>query len=302
MRVVVTGSAGRLGRVVARDLVSRGHVVTAVDRQPDPDPAAPDTRVADLGDPGVRAAVLDGADAVVHAAAIPGDQADVAALARDNLEVSAALAAEARRAGVTRFIQVSSIQVIGSERPATDESARVAWLPLDGSSPAQPANAYAWSKFGAEVAVRAALAGSAVQCAILRLPWLVDAHNPEHRYRALRALEETQSACVVEQGFSYLSFDDAASLIAACLDADLPGIRVYLPAVCAVAPEAIGPCLARYYMGVPVRDPALSSLIDLDPIERETGWRPAHVIRVTPPAPGARPTWLARLMRRHHDD
>lgn len=302
MRVVVTGSAGRLGRVVVRDLVSRGHVVTAIDRQHDPDPVTPDTRVADLADPGAWAAALDGADAVVHAAAIPGDQADPADLARENLEVSASLALHARRAGVARFVQVSSIQVIGSERAATDESARVDWLPLSGDSPPRPANSYAWSKLGAEVAVRAALAGSPVRCVILRLPWLVDAGDSKHRYRSLRSLDERQSACVVEQGFSYLSFADAASLIAACLVADLPELRVYLPAVCAVAPEAIGPCLARYYRGVPLRDPELSSLIELESIERETGWRPAHVIRLTPPPPQPRPDWLTRLMRRRHDD
>lgn len=304
MRVVVTGSAGRLGRVVVRELVTRGHAVTAIDRIVDRDPGSLNTTVGDLRDPKLQAALFDGIEAVVHCAAIPWDHADTTALIRDNLDLSAALACKARQVGVTRFIHVSSIQVIASERPGTDESARVAGLPLDGNSPPRPANDYAWCKLGAEVAVRAALAGSDVQCVILRLPWLVDSADPKQGHRSLRALVQPERACVVEQGFSYLAYTDAASLIATCLERDLPGTRVYLPAVCAVAPEAIGQYLERYYPGVSVRGPAttLSSLIDLEPVTRETGWRPAHVIRLTPPPTPSRWAWLARLVRRHQRD
>ena len=70
MRVVVTGGSGKAGRAVVADLVAHGHDVTNVDVNASPDPDAP-TLVADLTDRGQVFDVLDGAEAVVHLAAIP---------------------------------------------------------------------------------------------------------------------------------------------------------------------------------------------------------------------------------------
>jgi nucleoside-diphosphate-sugar epimerase len=75
--VAVTGSSGKLGRHVVRDLTEHGHHVVALDRVPDPDsPAASAVRV-DLTDFGQVYEALTGVDegqpaeAVVHLGAIP---------------------------------------------------------------------------------------------------------------------------------------------------------------------------------------------------------------------------------------
>ena len=68
-RVVVTGGSGKAGRAVVHDLLEHGYHVLNVDRVPDPN--LPDDRqvVADVTDYAATAAVLEGADAVVHLAA-----------------------------------------------------------------------------------------------------------------------------------------------------------------------------------------------------------------------------------------
>jgi hypothetical protein len=85
----------------------------------------------------------------------------------------------------------------------------------------------------------------------------------------------------VEQGFTQLSFRDAVRLVLACLLADLPGYRVYLPAICAIPPAEVGRYLTRYYGGISCRipPPEMSSLVDISRIEAETGWTPRDIPR-----------------------
>lgn len=67
-RVVVTGSAGRLGAGICRRLEQEGRLVAGVDRVP-----GPFTEVVDLTRPSARLReILSTADALVHAAALPG--------------------------------------------------------------------------------------------------------------------------------------------------------------------------------------------------------------------------------------
>jgi nucleoside-diphosphate-sugar epimerase len=77
-RVVVTGSSGRAGRAVVRELLDHGHAVLGVDLVPPPSAeaqeplsAVAEVLRADLTDLGQVFEVLKGADAVIHLANIP---------------------------------------------------------------------------------------------------------------------------------------------------------------------------------------------------------------------------------------
>jgi nucleoside-diphosphate-sugar epimerase len=106
---VVTGAAGFLGGHLARTLVARGWGVRALVRNPDAAALPPGVRVARLDLPDViDDASLAGADAVVHAAwAIR--ETDPARAAHQNVDGTKRLLDASRRAGVKRFVFVSSV-------------------------------------------------------------------------------------------------------------------------------------------------------------------------------------------------
>ena len=69
--IVVTGAAGRLGRLVADRLQSDGQEVVGTDRVPADSPGFRFV-IGDLSDAGTALNFIRGADAVVHMGAIPG--------------------------------------------------------------------------------------------------------------------------------------------------------------------------------------------------------------------------------------
>lgn len=72
-RILVTGSAGRLGRAVVAELVRRGHAVVGFDRASTPGLPTERSIVAPLSDVGALREAARGADSVIHLAATPDD-------------------------------------------------------------------------------------------------------------------------------------------------------------------------------------------------------------------------------------
>jgi dTDP-glucose 4,6-dehydratase/UDP-glucose 4-epimerase len=75
MRTLVTGGLGFIGRVLTRALVDLGHEVVAMDngwRADQEPPEGVEPLLADVRDPEAVSAAIDGADVVVHLAAIQG--------------------------------------------------------------------------------------------------------------------------------------------------------------------------------------------------------------------------------------
>jgi uronate dehydrogenase len=75
MRVLVTGAAGSIGRVVTVGLTDRGHEVVGLDRVPQPDGFDGGWHTADCADPDAVAEVFaeQPLDAVLHLAGHPGE-------------------------------------------------------------------------------------------------------------------------------------------------------------------------------------------------------------------------------------
>ena len=156
MRILVTGATGFLGGAAARALAQAGHDVTATGRNSAAGAALEKSGMrfvaADLrADP---APLLNGIDAVLHAAArstLWGRWADFYA---DNVEVSAALARACARRGL-RLVHVSTPSVYN----ATGLTSQVS-----ESTPVGPRfdSLYARSKYLAELEVRSALPDAAI--------------------------------------------------------------------------------------------------------------------------------------------
>jgi nucleoside-diphosphate-sugar epimerase len=118
---VVTGAAGFLGRAFAQALEERGYEVRGVDVKP-----GPRVTVGDISRPGGWTSVLDGADLVVHSAAIVAESGDVRAFWRVNVEGTRVVLDAAAEAGVGRVLHLSSIVVHGTDfRDGVDETGAV---------------------------------------------------------------------------------------------------------------------------------------------------------------------------------
>lgn len=162
MKLLLTGSSGRIGRAVACALAP-AHEVVGLDRQP-----GPATRhVGDLGDARLLAAALAGVQAVVHAAALHAP--DVGRVAdtefrRVNVEATAALAAAAAARGIRRFVYTSTTALYGSGSPDGEPAD---WV--DETTPPRPRTVYHRSKLAAEAVLQEAAAGHGLALTLLRV-------------------------------------------------------------------------------------------------------------------------------------
>jgi uncharacterized protein YbjT (DUF2867 family) len=126
MRVVIAGGHGKIALLLERLLAERGDQAVGVIRNPahlaDVQKAGAEAFICDLeaASAGEVAMLLSGADAVVFAAgAGPGSGAP----RKDSVDRAASvlMAGAAERAGVRRFVQVSSMGAGQPPRPGTDE-------------------------------------------------------------------------------------------------------------------------------------------------------------------------------------
>ena len=142
--VALTGATGFIGRYLLRELPKRGYRLRILLRRPIDTPLdCASAVVGDLARPQNMAEALADADAVIHSAgiahAMSGRPEDDYRLI--NTEATLALARSAQRAGVRRFVFLSSIR---AQCGPSAESVQTENLPP------QPTDAYGRSKLAAE--------------------------------------------------------------------------------------------------------------------------------------------------------
>lgn len=175
-RVLITGSAGRLGRAAVRALTSHGHHVLGFDRVPTPGLPAEQSHIGTLADVELLNLAMAGIDCLIHLAAAPDDAKFPRGAAPDdgdnflsdlvpsNIVGAYSVMEAARRAGVPRVVLASTGQVIDGHLRANN-------VPVTVHIPVKPRYLYACTKvflesLGQVYAVQHSLAVVAV-----RLGW-----------------------------------------------------------------------------------------------------------------------------------
>jgi UDP-glucose 4-epimerase len=162
VKVLVTGSSGRIGGAVAARLALR-HRVTGIDRRP----GALTSEIVDVRDTPRLAPLLAGVDAVVHTASlhVPDLAAhDSAEFHAVNVEATRRLLDAAGEAGVGRFVYTSTTSLYGDAM--LPEAGEAVWV-TETLAP-RPRDVYDETKLAAEACIaEAARAGMA--CVSLRM-------------------------------------------------------------------------------------------------------------------------------------
>jgi uronate dehydrogenase len=160
--ILVTGSAGRIGQAVVRELNDREQIVRGFDLAPTPGVA--ECIVGDMSDLNAVCRAATGVHAIVHLAAIPDDDDFLTKLLPNNIVGAYNILEAARRAGVKRLVLASSGQVVWWQRFTGP-------LPIGADVPPTPRGWYAAGKLFLEGAGRAYAESHGLSVIAARLGW-----------------------------------------------------------------------------------------------------------------------------------
>ncbi|MBD8206543.1 NAD(P)-dependent oxidoreductase [Microbacterium sp. CFBP 8790] len=146
MRIALTGSSGKLGTVVARELRAAGHEVIGLDVRGERGPGFVQVELTDYGQVIDALAGVndqhDGFDALVHLGAIPapGIRSDIATF-HNNMTSTFNVFWAAVRLGIQRIVYASSETVLGLPFDVPPP-----YIPVDEQYPARPESVYSLVK------------------------------------------------------------------------------------------------------------------------------------------------------------
>jgi nucleoside-diphosphate-sugar epimerase len=168
---LVTGGSGYIGALLVNELLQAGREVRVLDSllhgqediASEQEAGGVEVVRGDVRDAAARGRALDGAEAVVHLAAIVGDPAcalDPAVSDAVNVQATRALVADANAAGVERLVFASTCSNYGRMADPTQ--------PITEEGELRPVSLYAEQKVGMEQAILAGAGANGTQPTCLR--------------------------------------------------------------------------------------------------------------------------------------
>ncbi len=212
--ILVTGARGFVGRCLCRTLADAGYRVRGTVRSdpPEPEPSIEYRASGDIGEALDWRPLLEGVDAVVHAAArvhVQGGQGPeaLAAFRRTNVTAAENLARQAAEAGIKRLVLLSSIKAAEAER--------------NGPSAAR-FDPYGSSKLEAERALSKIAAETSLEVVILRPPLVYGPGAAANFALLARAVAKgiPPPLASIRNRRSFIYIDNLCSAIASCLEHD----------------------------------------------------------------------------------
>ena len=273
-RVVVTGSSGKAGRAVVRDLLEHGYEVAALDLTPFdpadlPRPLAENLRT-DLTDLGQTLEALRGVDAVVHLANIPAPGLwPPGKTLLDNTAMNYNVFAAAVQNGLARVVWASSETTLGLP---FDEPPRFA--PVDEAHYPLPESTYALSKVLGEAMAEQFARWSGIPFVGLRLSNIME---PED-YAAFPGYWDDPKG----RKWNLWGYVDARDVAQACrlgLETDLSGSHSFIVAAGdTVMNRPSHDLMAEVFPGVPVADDLgeFETLLSIRAIREQLGYHPNY--------------------------
>ncbi|KZV98089.1 NAD(P)-binding protein [Exidia glandulosa HHB12029] len=182
MRIVVTGSNGRVGSRVAIAALEGGHEVLALDVSPVPDNASwkehPKFHFtqADLRDFTVALDLFKGYDAVINLAGVPNPTDYLAEAHNTNVVLSWNVLRACAELGINRVALASSVNAITL---VYSKGPRFEYFPIDEEHPALPDEPYGLSKIIGEMQADSIVRRfPAMRIASIRLHWSTPSRAP----------------------------------------------------------------------------------------------------------------------------
>ena len=241
-KILLTGSAGAIGRVIAPALLAAGHEVRGFDLQPNAD--LDDQVIADLTDAEAVDRAMAGRDALIHLAAYPDPAPFVDTLLGPNVIGLYQVVDAAKRQELSRVVLASSMQVISGDMRRDRGDAPI------GVEASSPTNDYALTKVWAEQLGAMLARTTDITVLVARIAWYV--RNPKEA-------ERVHSRSVWQR--HYISARDIARFFVAAVESD----ATRWPEPFQIA-YAIGPGRSL--------DGETRSAVDLEPGRRLLGYEP----------------------------
>ncbi|MDI1361610.1 SDR family oxidoreductase [Methylotenera sp.] len=229
MKILVTGANGFVGRALCAELSRQEYLVIAALRKgrAEVDGLIQTTVICSIDNNTDWSAALQNVDVVIHLAArvhIMSDHAadPLAEFRKVNVEGTLSLALQATKAGVKRFVFISSIGVNGnvtsSHHPFTAED-----MP-------DPYDAYSTSKYEAEQGLLKLVAIAGFEVVIIRPPLVYGCGAPGNFRRIISALKNHYPLPLgaIKNKRSFVYIDNLVSLIVRCIDHPAAANQVFL--------------------------------------------------------------------------
>ncbi|WP_417346779.1 NAD-dependent epimerase/dehydratase family protein [Ferrimonas sp.] len=194
MTILVTGSAGRIGRTIYIHLANLGYQVRGVDLTP----CSTADLVGDLCDDTLRRQALEGVTALVHSAALHAPHVGLAPVQRFqqiNVTLTQQLVEEGVNLGLQQVVFTSTTALYGHSSKPTE--GRAAWV--DEQVSPQPRTIYHSTKLEAEHWLRNFSEQTRLPVTVLRMSrCFPEAVNMMAVYRLSRGIDARDVACAHE--------------------------------------------------------------------------------------------------------
>lgn len=271
-KVLVTGSDGRIGRVIVQELRDHGYEVTPADLHP----TQPwGTQIINFEDLGQVIGVMKGHDAVIHMAAIPTPTRHTAEVVfRNNVMSHFNVLEAATILGIKNVVTASSLSALGYAYH--HRHFNPVRIPIDESHPLLSQDTYGLSKMIGEELCEGFLRRTPDMSLVsLRFTAVIDDAAREY---FLKRQQETDAGRFSGAFWTYVDVRDAALSCRLSMEYNTPGHEAfYITAPNIYLPDPVEDLLKKYYPdgNYPVADHIRGNVspVDCSKAERLLGWK-----------------------------